>query len=415
LAQFPPKNPIPKTELLAADRPRLRPAGDAARTEALVRGLNGFAFDLYAAAAESDGNLIYSPYSIAQAFSMVYAGARGRTEAQMADVLGFLPQQRHHPAANALDRHLAALDAGAPPAGEEQGEAFALRNANAVWGQRGFPFEDAYLEMLAAHYGAGVRTVDFVADPEGGRRAVNSWVKDRTEGRIPDVVPQGVINHDTRLVLANAIYFKAGWLYPFEEDGTEDGPFTLLDGSRVTVPMMRQESESVPYTQGEGYQAVMLPYAGETVEMMVVVPDSGRFAEIEAGMNASFLQRVRTASGRGAATLTMPRFDVTSALDLKQILPGMGMHDAFRPGAADFSGIARGEDLFISAALHRATITADEEGTEATAATVIAIAVGSAPAESPPHLTIDRPFIFSIVDRETGAILFLGRVTNPAA
>ncbi len=399
--------------VIAARMPRVEP-GDAGQMGPLVGGLNGFAFDLYRAALEGeDGNLIYSPYSIALAFSMVYAGARDDTEAQMADVLGFLPQEGHHPAANALEHHLASLGADAPQVSEEQGEPFELRGANAVWGQREFPFEAAYLETLAEHYGAGVRTVDFAADPEAARRAVNSWVEDQTKGRIPDILPQGAIDQLTRLVLANAIYFKAGWLYPFEEGGTQDSSFTLLDGKEVTVPMMRQNVEAVPYAEGDGYQAVVLPYVGGTTEMMVIAPEAGRFTEVEAALSTDFLKRVRARADRNSATVSMPRFEVESELDLVSLLPGMGMPDAFEPGTADFSGIVKGIDLFISAAIHRATVSVDEEGTEATAATVVVVSEASASVEPPPHVTVDRPFIFAIVERETGAILFLGRVTNP--
>jgi serpin B len=414
-ATNPSDQPIPTAALLAeisADRPRVEPsAAGTAQMAELAAGVNRFALDLYHAVDEQgDGNLIYSPSSIALAFSMVYAGARGETEAQMATVLGFLPQESHHPAANALERYLTTLGSGAPAAGEGQGEAFRLNIANAVWGQRGLPFEDAYLQALAAHYGAGVRTADFAANPEGSRQAVNAWVTDRTAGRIEDALPPGAIDPLTRLVLANAIYFKAAWLFPFEADATVDGPFTLLDGSQVTVPLMRRGTARMPYAGGDGYQSVVLPYVGDSVEMVVIVPQAGRFEEIDAGLSAGFLTRVRATSETRDVTLTMPRFAFESDLDLASLLSDMGMPAPFGP--ADFSGISRDADLSISAALHRATIAVDEQGTEATAATAIAMPTS---AMQTAQLTIDRPFIFAIVERETGAILFLGRVTNAAA
>ncbi len=409
------ETPAVESKLLAANRQRVQPATGSTRTSALVGGLNDSAFDLYRSAVKGEeGNLIYSPYSIAMAFSMVYAGARGETEAQMAEVLGFLPREKHHPSANALERHIASLGADASRAGEGQGEAFRLNNANAVWGQQGYPFLDAYLRTLAEQYGAGVRTVDFRADPERGRKLVNDWVADQTEGHIRDILAPGIINELTRLVLANAVYFKATWLYPFEEQATKDEPFTLLDGRRATVPMMTQTMDPVPYAEGKGYQAIVLPYTGGTAEMVVILPKQGRFEAVEAGLSTDFLKRVRATARRGNATVTMPRFDFESGIDLPRIFQGMGMPAAFRPDVADFSGIAGNKELYISAAIHRATITADEKGTEATAATVIVGQVSSGLATQPVHLTIDRPFIFAIVDRETGTILFLGRVMNPA-
>ena len=400
-------------ELLAARVPRAQP-GSKAKTATLADGLDGFAFELYRAAGKGkDDNLIFSPYSIGMAFSMVYAGARGKTDAQMRDVLGFLPQEEHHPAANGLERHLAELGTGAPSPNQEQGEAFRLKVANAVWGQRGFPFLDAYLQTLAGQYGAGVRAIDFQSNPEGGRKRVNDWVADQTEDRIRNIVPPGVIDPQTRMVLANAIYFKAAWLFPFEEDATKDGSFTLLDGSSVVVPMMTHD-EDIPYAKGNGYQAVVLPYTGNTVDMVIIVPNAGRFDAVEHRLSTGFLRNARAASERGRATITMPRFDFESDVPLTDLLPRMGMPDAFRPYIADFSGIAGNNDLYISAAIHRATIKVDEKGTEATAATALVVRVVSAPATPPPHLTIDRPFIFAITERETGSILFLGHVTNPA-
>ena len=413
-AQPPTEDSGAQPELLAARVPRAQP-GSKAKTAALAHGLNGFAFDLYRAAVKGkDDNLIYSPYSIGMAFSMVYAGARGKTEAQMRDVLGFLPQQHQHPAANGLERHLAVLGTGAPSPDQEQGEAFQLKDANAVWGQRGFPFLDAYLRTLAEQYGAGVRAVDFQSDPEGGRKLVNDWVADQTEDHIRDIVPPGVIDPQTRLVLANAIYFKAAWLFPFEKDATKDGSFTLLDGDNVMVPMMTQNMDPVPFAKGDDYQAVVLSYTGNAVDMVVIVPDAGGFDAVERRLSAGLLKNVRAASERGRATITMPRFDFESNVPLTDLLPDMGMPDAFQPYIADFSGITGNKDLYISKALHRATIKADERGTEATAATVIAVRQVSGSATQPIHLTIDRPFIFAITERETGAILFLGRVTNPA-
>jgi serpin B len=213
----------------------------------------------------------------------------------------------------------------------------------------------------------------------------------------------------TRLVLANAIYFKAGWLFPFELDGTSDGPFTLLGGNQVSVPMMHHRAARTPYGEGDGYQAALLPYTGEDVGMLVILPETGRFEEIEAGLTPDFIEQVRAATEIHDLNLSLPRFDFESTLDLQEILPEMGMTDAFGP--ADFSGITDPSSLFIDAAIHKATIAVDEKGTEAAAVTVIAMAESAMP---PAELTLDRPFIFAIIERQSDAILFLGRVLNPA-
>jgi serpin B len=401
----------PEPELIRADLPRLL-APDVAETqiEQLVQGNNRFAFDLYQAIRENDGgNLIYSPYSISLAFSMVYAGARGQTEAEMAQVLHFLSQDVHHPAFNALDQRLAALTRS-DDEGEESGR-FQLNIANAVWGQIGLPFEDAYLAILAEQYGAGLRASDFERQPEEARQEINGWIAEQTADRIRDILPPGAIDPLTRLVLANAIYFNAAWRFPFDADATQDGPFTLLDGSQVTAPLMRQGAARIRYAEGMNYQAVAIPYTERGVEMVVILPQTGEFETVEAALGAEFVQQVRRQAELREVQLTMPRFEFETDLDLKALLTSLGMQNSFTP-SADFSGIVAIDDLYISDALHRGTITVDEEGTEAAAATVIVMEVTGMPETA--VVTLDRPFILAIVAEDSGAVLFLGRVMNPA-
>lgn len=405
-----PAAPVLETEMLQANLPRQAPAVDDAQIEQLVQGNNQFAFDLYQAIrAASDENLIYSPYSISLAFSMVYAGARGQTEAEIAQVLRFLPQEVHHLAFNALDQRLAALGEN----GDEEGEngRFQLNIANAVWGQIGLPFADAYLAILAEQYGAGLRASDFGQQPEETRQEINEWVAEQTAERIQDILPPGVIHPDTRLVLANAIYFHAAWQFPFNADVTQEGEFALLDGRQITVPLMQQSGTHMLYAAGSGYEAVILPYAGDTVQMMLILPEAGQFAAVETALSAEFLNQVRSQTQLRDVSLTMPRFEFDTNLSLKELLTGMGMQTPFSQ-TADFSGIAAESNLFISDALHQGTITVDEEGTEAAAATVIIVGVTSL--VETVEVIVDRPFIFTIMDQQTGAILFLGRVLNPA-
>jgi serpin B len=259
-----------------------------------------------------------------------------------------------------------------------------------------------------------MRTVDFTTEAEAARQEINAWIEAQTQERIAEMIPPGMINELTRLLLVNAIYFKATWLYPFPESNTQDGPFTLLDGSQVTAPLMRTGGAArIDYAAGDGYQAALLPYRGVKVEpeidMLVILPAAGQFEQVEARLTPEFLAQTRQAMAQHDVTLVMPKFDFESRLDLKALLSDLGMTAPFE--AADFSGIAASGGLAISDALHQANITVDEKGTEAAAATAIAMAESML---EPAEMTLDRPFIFAILDCQTGTILFLGRVLNPA-
>lgn len=379
----------------------------------LVAGNNSFAFDMYRAARSSEDNLFYSPYSISLALAMTYAGARGETASQMADTLHFtLLDDRLHPAFNALDLDLARRPEQASDVSEKQ--RFELSIVNSMWGQKGWSFLPQYLDLLALNYGAGMRLVDYQTAPEPARKAINDWVSDETKGRIEDLIPQGVIDRLTRLVLVNAIYFKAAWDYPFEESLTEDGPFNLLDGSQVSVPMMSLDTpERLGYLDGEDFQAVTLPYKGGLAEMVILLPDKGQFEAFEASLTAERFAGILTGIETQSVNLTMPKFSFTRDLSLREMLTGMGMNDAFDPALADFSGIDGSRDLYIQAALHKAFIAVDEAGTEAAASTAIIIGLTSLP-RSEINIRIDRPFIFVIRDIPVGTILFVGRMVNPA-
>ena len=352
-------------------------------------------------------NLVFSTYSISLAFSMAYAGGRGETETQMAEMLGFLPQETQHPAFNAIESRMSGL-------GEKGGGGpkppFRLSVANSAWGQEGFRFEQAYLETLAGHYGAGLRPADF-GRPEEASGQINAWIEDETEGRIKDLVKPESLDPSTRLVLANAVYFKASWLSSFVQEKTQDGTFALPGGGEVTVPLMRQTSY-LPHAEGQGYQAVRLPYKGGAADMLVVLPEEGRFEEVEGRLNAGLLDEVDAKMDPDAyVRLTMPRFDFETQLDLIPLLRSMGMTLPFG-GTADFGGITKEADLFVGAAIHKANITVDEKGTEAAAATMLDMMVSANP--EPVEMTANRPFLFAITERETSAVLFLGRVTDPS-
>ena len=376
----------------------------------LVNGNSAFAFDLYQVLRDGDDNLFYSPYSISLALAMTYAGAHSETAQQMADTLHFaLSQDGLHPAFNSQDLALGQRGQGAKG---KDGQGFRLNIVNAIWGQKDYQFLASFLDLLAENYGAGLRVLDFINAPEESRITINNWVSDQTEGRIEDLIPQGLINALTRLVLTNAIYFNAAWQYPFSEDAIKDGPFYLLDGGEVTVPMMRQ-TESFSYAEGEGYQAVELPYDGSELSMLLLLPRTGQFQAFQDSLNTEQVDAIVSNLAQRPVVLTMPKFEFESDFSLKEALAGIGMPVAFS-GSADFSGMTGNRDLFIADVVHKAFVSVDEAGTEAAAATAVVMELTAVPG-MPVEVTVDRPFVFLIRDIETSAILFVGRVVNPNA
>jgi serpin B len=396
--------------VLRSDKPRVTsPSVTEGDLDNLVSDNSAFALDLYRRLRTKDGNLFYSPHSISVALAMAYAGASGETEDQMADALHFgLPQDRLHPAFNSLDIELAKRGEGAEG---KDSEGFRLNVVNAIWGQKDYKFLTDFLDVLAENYGAGLRILDFIKAPEESRITINDWVSEQTEGKIEDLIPQGLINELTRLILTNAIYFNAAWAFPFSEEATSDGIFHLLNGDEVIVPMMRQ-TESLGYAQGDDYQAVELAYDGSELSMVILLPQSGEFDTFEASLDLQKLNGILGQLEYRQVDLTMPKFEFESSFALKGTLSEMGMPVAFS-GSADFSGMTGNRDLFIADVVHKAFVSVDEAGTEAAAATAVVMELTAIP-EEPVTVNIDRPFIFLIRDIETGALLFIGRILNPS-
>ncbi len=398
--------PAPGQEV-KSDKQRLTsPPGDD--VPELVEGNTRFALDVYRelAADPEAGNIFFSPYSISVALAMTWAGARSDTESQMAAALHFtLDQQRLHPAFDWLDLALNSRGQGAEGS---DGEPFRLHVVNRLFGQTDYHFLEPFLDTLAVYYGAGLYLLDFRTDPEASRLVINDWVAGQTEGRIEDLIPPLAITSDTRLVLVNAIYFNAKWKEVFDDKLTADGEFTRLDGSKVTVPFMVHET-TLPYGAGGGWRAVEIPYDGDELSMVVIVPDD--IAAFEQSLDAEQLDSIISSLDGGSATLTMPRFTIDGAtFSVKKILSELGMPVAFSY-EADFSGMDGKRDLFISDVLHQAFVAVNEYGTEAAAATAVVVndmAIGTSD-----DLRVDRPFVFLIRDIETGTILFIGRVLDP--
>ncbi len=310
----------------------------------------------------------------------------------MADTLHLrLPDERVQAGFNALDLTL----------GSRNREGLELQIANQTWAALGQSFEEAFLDTLGRDYGAPMAMVDFAGEPEAARRAINQWGSDQTRGRVEEVFPPGAISANTRLALVNAVYLLAKWKYRL--DPAEEGRFTLLDGSKVKVPMMGY-GLYLPSTYTDDYQAVELPYTGDQLSMVIIVPTD--LEAFEESLDAARLQVVLDGIVEGGIHLTMPSFTLEGHQSLKEPLIALGMRDAFRD--ADFSGMTGDRSLFMDAVEHGTFIQVNEEGTEAAALSGVAMALSHGPT-----VDVNRPFLFLIRDRITGAVLFLGRVVDP--
>jgi len=387
----------------AADVTRASASPAAATTAATA--INAFGLELLGRVGTSGGNVVVSPASVALALAMARAGAGGATAAQMDNVLHGVGAD----GLNALDQALAARN-GTFTDAAGVGLPVTLQIANAPFAQRGLALLPAYLDTLAADFGAGVRLVDYQADPEAARQTINAWVKTQTDGRIPQLLGTGTVTPATRLALVNAIYLKASWATAFPADATQPAPFTRADGSTVSVATMSL-STSLQYAAGPGWRAVELPYVGGSLALTVIVPDD--LATFEAGLTEQGLAQVTSALAPREVDLSLPKFSIETATSLAAALTALGMPLAFDPDQADFSGITTQQRLFISDVIHQADIAVDEKGTEAAAASAVVMAGTAAPAERV-TLRVDRPFLFALRDLPTGAILFLGRVADPS-
>ena len=380
---------------------------------AVVAGNSKFALELYAKlksdpeVKKADGNLFFSPYSISTALAMTWAGARGETEKQMAQVLQFsLPQERLHQVLGALEKQLNA-------AGKKRGYQFSV--ANALWGQKGYGFLKEFLTLTKKNYGAGLREVDFInpVEREKARKTINGWVEKETKKKIKELIQPGILNKLTTLVLTNAIYFKGDWAIEFDKKETRDAPFRISADKEVTVPLMYQKGDFT-YAQEDKLQILELPYKGDDLSMVVLLPtEVDELTELEKSLTPKELNRWLTLLRKQEVHVYLPKFKMTTGpLELSDILKSMGMKDAFSLPPADFSGMTGRKDLYISNVLHKAFVAVDEKGTEAAAATAVVMARGGISHE--PVFRADHPFVFMIKDNRSGSVLFMGKVCNPA-
>ena len=370
-----------------------------------VTGNTDFTFELYGKLVDdsnvSKSNLFFSPYSISTALAMTYGGAKGETQKQMAKVLHFvLPQQRLHPAFGSLQKQLIQ---------EDKSGGYQLLLANGLWGQKGAPFLKEFLD-LNQYYGAGLKLLDFAKETEQSRKIINSWVEEKTEYKIKDLIPQDGVNTNTVLVITNTIYFKGEWKTKFNKDYTRSMDFYVSAEDAVKVAMMITREKFKLY-EDEKLQTVELPYKGNELSMLILLPrDIEGLKEIESTLSTDslngFLSKMKTTE----VDVVFPKFKMTwGTFSLKKTLIDLGMPDAFNLKKADFSGMTGKRDLCISDVFHKAVIEVNEEDTEAAAGSGLIMAASDAP----PVFHANHPFIFFIKDNRSGSILFMGRVMNP--
>lgn len=401
-----PNAPAPG-DLVKSDKARITQAAPQADVDQTVDDGTAFAFDVYRKLDATAENLAFSPWSVATALSMTYPGAKGDTLKAFEKTMHIsLPADRYHRAMNTIDL---ALESRGQGASGKDGKPFRLRSNNQLFAQKGMTLVPDFLDVLAQEYGAGVRLLDFAAKPEPSRKLINEWIDTNTEHLIPELLQQGTISSDTRLTLVNTLYFNAAWKKPFEHNKTAPGEFTLANGSKIRVSMMAGEDIALRSATVDGVDVLELPYSGDEVSMLVLVPAAGKLAELEQSLDGAKIRNYVSKLQDRTVGVKLPKFEARTQARLDEILKALGLGVAFS-GDADFSGMTTGERLAITAVVHEAVVKTDEAGTEAAAATAVVVGRVSIPE----YVEVNRPFVFLVRDRATGAVLFVGRIAHPA-
>ncbi|MCF8336264.1 MAG: serpin family protein [Bacteroidales bacterium] len=369
--------------------------------EETVEGTNGFAFRLFKQIENEGENVFFSPYSISSALAMTYTGAEGITKKQMQDVFGF-PGDKEMVARefHGLNKHLDTLN----------DKKIEMNVANSLWCQEDYDFLEDFLEVNTKYYRAGIEKVDFRNNHPEARNRINQWVEQQTGNRIKNLIPEGVLNPSVRLVLANAIYFKGMWEYPFDKSKTRPEFFYMNEKDRKRIPFMHR-SVKVEYYEDELAQVIELPYSGKDLSMMILLPQEvSGIHHLESKLNKDLYKKYRESMFTKKVEVWFPKFKVETRYNLNKPLADLGMKSAFS-GDADFSGMTGKKELFISNVAHKAFVKVDEEGTEAAAATGAVMSKTSLVKKA--EFKADHPFIYLVKDNHTGTILFMGRLNEP--
>jgi serpin B len=370
----------------------------------VISANNQFALDLYSQLKNSDGNIFFSPYSISTALAMTYEGARGKTAEEMQSVFHFPTDSSLRKSSfAAIHNQLNKPDAK-----------YKLNIANALWAQNDYKFLSDYLTTLQQYYSGKATNVDFKNSTEEARQTINKWVENKTNNKIKDLFPQGSLNNMTRLVLTNAIYFKGTWIKQFEKSQTRDEDFRVSSANTIKVPMMKRTDKNAKfnYTETDNLQILEMPYEGDKLSMMVLLPKNDNLSTLESSLSLEKINDWRSKLREQRVDVFMPKFTFDTKYFMNETLAKMGMPTAFTYDA-DFSGMDGTKDLFIQKVIHQAFVDVNEEGTEAAAGSGVSVGITSAMPQQPFIFRADHPFIFTIQDKDNGNILFLGRVSNP--
>lgn len=380
-------------------------AGEQKDEDILVQDNSTFAIDLFHQLHATEGNIFFSPYSVSTALAMTYAGARGNTEKEIEQTLKFsLKQKKLHSAFAGIESKLNKL---------QKADNIKLSVANSLWPQQDYKFLDEYLFLIRRHYGVSITSVDYKCAREAARKMINTWVQNKTQDKIKNLIRPGILTALTRLVLVNAIYFKGNWKHQFKKEQTTDIPFYVSLNNSVQAPIMTQK-QKFKYAEVEAVQVLELPYAGGDLSMIVLLPrKSDGLRRLEKNLTADNLKRWKRQMCKREVLIFVPKFKMTSLFRLDKTLVTMGMVDAFSGSKANFAGMdGRPNWLYIGAVLHKAFVDVNEEGTEAAAATAVTMVAAALPTP-PPIFRADHPFLFLIQDNQTGSLLFMGRVIDP--
>ena len=374
---------------------------------AVVNANNQFAFDLYSQFKDEnkDVNIFFSPYSISVALAMTYEGANGQTAEEMQNVI-HIPKDANLRRAN-FAKIINEIN--------KKDKEYNLSTANALWAQKDFAFLENYTNVVKEYYDGEVINLDFAGESEKSRQIINDWVENQTNNKIKNLIPQGALDASTIFVLTNAVYFKGTWILQFNKNDTRDGDFKTSSGQIVKVPMMKLTgADSIfNYTETEDAQILEMPYAGEDLSMLIILPKENKSENMEGFITPEKLSEWKNMLEERRVDVYIPKLKFETKYFMRQTLIDMGMPSAFND--ADFSGMTGQKDLMISEVIHQAFVEVNEEGTEAAAATAVIGVMSVGPnGTTIPIFRADHPFIFIIQQKDTGNILFLGRVSDPS-